>query len=158
LLDGELIRMPPAVTQHMRISIHILHVLENALATLHAKGLALNLGEVFIETGYHMGESWLTPDVSISHAGQPEGKYLEGAPALAVEVISKRNTAEMIERKLQKYFENGAREAWVFYPKSSSVWLYRPGSAVQVEGTLTSDLLPGISIDVDEVFRAAKAK
>src|SRR5476649_2436197 len=123
LMDGELIRMPPAITRHMRIVMRVYKILDAALGMLQGKGQARDLGEVFVETGYLIGANWLIPDVSITHARQTENKYLEGAPALAVEVISKANTAEMMQRKIQLYMQNGAREAWLFYPDRKSTRL-----------------------------------
>lgn len=121
LIDGELIRMPPAITRHVRIRMRIFKIVDSALGMLQGKGQARDLGEVFVEAGYLIGANWVIPDVSITHARQTENKYLEGAPALAVEVISKANTAEMMQRKIKLYMQNGAREAWLFYPRALSV-------------------------------------
>ena len=152
LLDGELIRLPPAFTKHMRVSLRIYNMLQNAVRLLHEAGRAMELGEVFMETGFHIGSGWLQPDVSISHAGQPETDYLEGAPALAIEVISDANTAEQMERKVRAYLSNGGREVWLVYPKTKSIWVYHNKSAVEVEGMLSSDLLAGVSLDLSQVF------
>jgi len=154
LIDGELVRMPPAITKHMRIVMHLYDTLQDTVRLLGGNGLARDLGEVFSETGYLIGSNWVTPDVSITHAGQQEGQYLEGAPALAVEVISKANTAEMMQRKVKLYLENGSREVWVFYPRTETAVVHRGKTSVEVEGKLTSELLPGISIDLSEVFGA----
>jgi Uma2 family endonuclease len=116
------------------------------------------LGEVCHEFGYRVGPHWLIPDVSITHAGQAEDKYLEGAPALAVEVISGRNTAEMMQRKVTLYMKYGGREAWLFYPRARLVTVHRGRTAVQMEGTLTSELLPVVAIDLAEIFGAPPAK
>src|SRR6266699_270101 len=124
LIDGELIRMPPAFTKHMRITLRIFKILDDALPRLQGKGRARDLGEVFHETGYLIGSNWVIPDVGITHAGQTENKYLEGAPALAVEVVSKANTAKMMQRKIKLYMQNGAREVWVLYPRTESAAVY----------------------------------
>ncbi len=158
LIDGELIRMPPAFTQHMRISQRIWRTLEHALLDLQAQGRASELGEVCHEFGYRVGPHWLIPDVSITHAGQAEDKYLEGAPALAVEVISRRNTAKIMQRKVTLYMKYGGREAWLFYPRTRLVTIHRGRTAVEMEGTLTSELLPGVAIDLAEIFGAPPAK
>ena len=152
LLDGEVLRMPPAETRHMRISKRVFVFLLEALRALHSNGQCSNLGEVLIETGYHMGDTWLIPDVSVTHAGQKETKYLEGAPALAIEVISESNTVRMMQRKIRKYFENGCKEAWVFYPDTAAVQIHRGKTSTEIEGQLTSELLPGITIDLASIF------
>ena len=83
LVGGELIEMPPADLKHNRSSHRIYKRLDAALERAHVRGEALELGEAFHEMGYLLlGRSWLQPDVSVTHAGQTEGKYFEGAPAI----------------------------------------------------------------------------
>ena len=151
LVDGQVISLPPAEIAVMRIVMRLYGIIEDAVARL-CRG---ELGEVFIRAGYRFGKNWLIPDVSVSHFGHPEAKYLEGAPALAVEVISEATTERVMHRKIRLYFENGAREVWLVYPEFRSVWVHRGKSATEVEGTLTTDLLPGIAIDLSAVFGRA---
>jgi len=152
LIDGEVLRLPPAKIGHVRIRHRLFEVLEDALSELHNQGKGSDLGEVFMRMGYRFGDNWLIPDVSVSHAGQPENDYLEGAPALAVEVMSESNTAPMMHRKTRKYLENGAREVWLVYPETASVVVCRGKTAIEVEGTLATELLPGVTIDLASVF------
>ncbi|MFS8858910.1 Uma2 family endonuclease, partial [Synechococcus sp. H60.3] len=42
--------------------------------------------------------------------------FLEGAPELAVEVLSASNTVEEIGGKIAEYFENGAPLVWAVSP------------------------------------------
>jgi len=147
LLDGELVCLPPANKRHSRIA----HRLQRLLMPLVDQfGLAAGLGELCLETGYEIGpRNWLQPDVSIEHA---EGDYSEGAPALAVEVISESNTAEQVEYKRQTCLANGAIEGWVAYPKTRSVWVFRQGHAQEFRDTLTSDLILALRIDLGALF------
>lgn len=152
LLDGELIRMPPAFFSHMDIAMRLYDLLKVEVARLHSQGLALNLGRVAIETGYHLGASFLIPDVSIIHTGQKIDRYPEGAPALAIEVISKSNTVEEMHGKIACYFANGAKEVWVFHPRTSTATVYFGDRSVEMRGALTSELFPGLSIQLAEIF------
>ena len=108
LLDGELIQVPPPFLDHMetaqRFFLMLLQVLEQSNCRAH-------LGGVYIETGYKIGsKTWLVPDVSITHGNQGRGDYLEGAPALAVEIVSQSNSADEMDRKVEKYLSNGGVE------------------------------------------------
>ena len=51
--------------------------------------------------------------------------YLIGSPELAVEVLSPRNRASHIERKLTLYFAEGASEVWVIDPSNYTMLVYR---------------------------------
>jgi Uma2 family endonuclease len=80
--------------------------------------------------GYKIGkkpDSWLIPDVSITHRDQPSGDYYEGAPLIAVEVISELNTANQVDRKIEKYLASGSLEVWVVYPETRRVLTHYAG-------------------------------
>jgi Uma2 family endonuclease len=131
LLDGELIRLPPAERNHMRIAHRLLQ--------LWQEWLAASVG-------------WLRPHFSVQHAGQSGDKYPEGAPALAVEIISESNRADQMDRKVKKYLSNGGVEVWLVYPMTESVWVFRPGHADEFRGELRSEIIPGLTIQLDRVF------
>ena len=155
LVRGELIEMPPAEYKHHLIADRIWDSLKAALAEAHARGEAGDLGRVFREMGYRLpGEGWLVPDVSVTHAGQRVEKYLLGAPAIAVEVISPSNTAKRIDAKAELYFQFGAREVWRFFPKTKHVMIQIHGSARVIAGdsVITTPLLPGLALTVKEIF------
>jgi Uma2 family endonuclease len=114
----------------------------------------------YIEAGFYLAAGhWVQPDVSIvlnqqTSRSDPDG-YLEGAPALAVEVISPGNTAESVDRKIVKYFENGAREVWVWYPRTRRVRVYQNAqgnTVVTGHDTLISDAFEGLEVPLDEIF------
>ncbi|SPF34851.1 conserved hypothetical protein [Candidatus Sulfopaludibacter sp. SbA4] len=154
LLEGELIEMPPAKRKHNRTSERLFRRLDAAVRKLHRRGQAAGLGDTHHEEGYLLGPvTWLKPDVSITHANQPEGDYFEGAPALAVEVISESNTPRKIARKVEAFLAHGSVEVWVIYPDRRQLLLYRKGAAVTTHsGRFTSDLLPGVEIDLDAIL------
>jgi Uma2 family endonuclease len=145
LLDGELIRLPPAKLKHMKI----VHRLYGLLGPIFETA---GLGEVFMETGYKFSKrAWLQPDVSISHPNQPSNDYLEGAPALAIEVISEAHRAQDMDRKVKTYLANGGVEVWVVYPKTQCAWVYRQGHAEEFRGSLRSAIVP-VQIDLTQLF------
>ena len=60
----------------------------------------------------------------------PQGEAWDMVPDLAVEVVSKSNTADEILAKLGDYFRTGVRLVWVVYPSVRQVYVYtsRPTS------------------------------
>ena len=98
-------------------------------------------------------DNWFQPDVSITHAGQAEGDYLQGAPALAIEIVSEINTAQAIDAKVQDYLAAGALEVWVVYPKRRHMWVYETGGrAVMCSGQFPLTLLPGVELNLDAIL------
>ncbi len=110
-------------------------------------------GETYMKAGYKLGvTTCLQPDVSVTHLDQPFADYFEGAPLLAIEVISESNSAEQMDRKVKTYLSNGGKEVWVVYPKTQCVWVFRAGHADEFRGSLRSDVVPGLLIDLDQLL------
>ncbi len=87
--------------------------------------------------------------------GEPTGWY-EGAPDLAVEVISPSNAAMEIQQKVGEYFDAGARQVWVVYPRTRTVVVHPSASEARLlrEGDRIDggEAFPGLSVPVLDVF------
>jgi Uma2 family endonuclease len=155
LLRGELIELPLAESKHYKIAHHIYDRTKGAISESKVRGEATDLGEIYIEMGYKLvGDGYVQPDVSVTHAGQPEGKYFEGAPAIAIEVVSPSNIAEALDAEIELYFEYGAREVWLVYPKTKHVMVHLTGTARKVaeHESVTTPLLPGFELSVRSIL------
>ena len=155
LLKGELIELPPAKLRHNLNAEHIQRRLEAALEAAHSRGKAIGLGRVHHEMGYKLAaDTYVQPDVSITQAGQAADEYYLGAPAIAIEIISPSSTAEEIRVKTNLYFQFGALEVWRFHPKTRDVTVHLPGRSYDLgeNDTLTTPLLPGLSLPVREIL------
>ena len=151
LLEGELSQLPPPEFLHNEISHQVFLAIYEYLKTSKSSSLV----RAFHEMGYRIGRkpvSWLIPDVSVTHPNQNLTRYYEGGPMIAIEVISPSNTANQVAKKVNIYLEGGSREVWVLYPDLRFAWLHRDSGAVKVEDSLTTDLLPGLSIDLRTLF------
>ncbi len=148
LVDGEVIEMPPADWEHNEVSTWIYQSLCESLAAAHSRGEALELGKVRYEAGYKLPDNrYVQPDVSITHAAQTHGKYWNGAPAIAIEVISDSNTAWQMEKKIELYFRHGAREVWRVYRDPLHFVIHFADSSRTIrEGSVTTSLLPGFEL------------
>jgi Uma2 family endonuclease len=86
----------------------------------------------------------------------PKG-FFEGAPDLAVEIISPNNTFAEIHNKLVEYFENGTRLVWVILPDEESVLVYhqpKPSKLLQVEDSLDGEaVITGFQLPLIELFQ-----
>ncbi|MFN0169454.1 MAG: Uma2 family endonuclease [Bryobacteraceae bacterium] len=152
LIDGELIEMPPPKLRHSLIQRRLFRLVEEYL-TAHP-----DLGEAFFEAGFRLGlQNWVQPDVSVVSAQQirEAGEYLQGAPAIAIEVISRSSNAETVDGKIAHYFGHGGLEVWVLYPKTRRVWVYhRDGTAAEHRDRIRSSVRPGFEADLAVVLAA----
>jgi Uma2 family endonuclease len=118
------------------------------------------LGTVFLETEYQLSpETVRAPDVSFVLVDRMReidlDRRIQGAAALAIEVVSPSDLAQDLARKVDPYLAGGTQEVWVVYPSMREVHVFREGGVAQILGareTLKTDLLPGFAVKVAVLF------
>jgi len=158
LVRGELVMMSPAGSQHG-------YVVANITGPLVTFVKQHRLGRVFgAETGFHIArdpDTVRAPDVAFvgtdrCSRGLPKG-FFQGAPDLAVEVLSPDDRASEVLAKVQDWLEAGCLAVWVVDPQTRKVSVYGGGQVATLKEaeTLTGgDLLPGFALPVAEIFAA----
>jgi Uma2 family endonuclease len=124
-----------------------------------------DLGEVFAaETGFLLErnpDKVRAPDGAFVAKGRlPPGDlpvgFLDIVPDLVVEVVSPSDTASYIQAKVEDWLRAGVSLAWVFYPDTRSVAVYRSldeASVLSAGDHLQGDpVLPGFSCLVKDLF------
>ena len=159
IVNGELIVVGNSGALHGYISI----VLSSALFAIVS---SQKLGVLFdSSTAFKMKNgNKRSPDISFFAKERLQGiadlplGFLEGAPDLAVEILSPGNTVEEISTKLVEYFENGTRLVWVINPIQHYVLVYR--SAQEPDRLLKrgdfldgEEVINGFSFAVDQLFQ-----
>ena len=154
LNEGEVVTMTEPMPRHNWVRDNIARLTGNFVEER-------KLGRVFLETGYQLTpETVRIPDVSFVPADRMReidlDRRIQGAPALAIEVVSPTDLAEELTQKVKQYLAAGAKAVWVFYPKTREVQVFRAdgGSFVRHEHETLEDpdLLPGFSLDLKAVF------
>lgn len=156
VLDGELIELPPPKFNHSSVASTIAESL--MMYVRHERRL-----KVLVEAGYKLTPDerhWLQPDVSLLDraraAATPEDGYFEGAPDVAIEVISPSERAGDVLAKTQAYLRAGTRVVVNVYPKHRRITVHFPdGSARTLEdgNVLTlSDVLSDWTLSLPEIF------
>jgi len=158
LVDGEVVEVPGAGELHMAIVILLFKLLDRFVED-HDLGLVRPDGLAYV---LHRGPDQVRiPDVSfVEWASVPEGEisegFWEGAPTLAVEVVSPNDRADDIYHRVQDYLQAGAKQVWVLWPRQQSVSVYRPDADTRELGPDAgldgADVLPGFSVRVGDLF------
>lgn len=158
LIGGDLVREPPPGQDHGsvagRVLVHVgRFVLEHGLGEIYAA-----------ETGFVLARKPDTvrcPDAAfVSNerlaAASVHGVYFEGAPDLAIEVLSPGNKTRETAQKVRQYLAAGGRAVWVVDPARRTVTVHLPGQVPQTfgpEDTLDgAPALPGFRIRVSELL------
>lgn len=157
LVQGELIAMSPAGFDRGAIGVYL-------ASSLFQHVRSQNLGCVVgPDTGFvlaHNPDTVRAPDVAFVRQDRlvtPRPvKFWEGAPDLAIEVLSPSDSATEMDAKVQEYLDAGATEVIVVTPKLKVVKIFRQGQTATIlrSGDILRDLesVPGFQCKVDEIF------
>ena len=154
LVRGELRKMAPASPWHSNYALHIGGELRRFVSER-------NLGFVTgADGGYLLAKNPDTvraPDVgyapekpAVDHRG-----YYDGAPALAIEVLSPNDPYSEIEEKVIDYLAAGTRVVIVVDPKKRAAWIQTARDRRQLtmnDALEAPDLLPGWSLPLRDLF------
>jgi Uma2 family endonuclease len=158
VVNGELVMSPKNNWQHGEICARLLTALK-AFADQHRLGAVWDSS-----TGFWMrSRNCRAPDIAfVSKARLRALKrsapaFFQGAPDLAVEVLSPSTTRRELDERLKDFFASGARLVWVIDPERQMVevchsptrrQLLGPGGDLDGE-----DLLPGFRYPVADLFK-----
>ena len=157
LVGGELVIMSPAGFDHGRFASRIDAALENHVSR-HGLGVVTTA-----EAGFqvaHDPDTVRAPDVAFVRAHRiPSGGvkgFFQGAPDLAVEVVSPSDRASEVTAKVQDWLQAGCAMVWVVDPEHQTITVHQGPKDMTILGPgdtlVAGDLLPEFSMPVAEVF------
>lgn len=111
---------------------------------------------VLIEAAFLMADlDTFVPDVAVVRTERlaEEGRLINGAPEIAIEVISPTDTVDKIRQKIAAYLKHGANSVWIFY-RDGSVAVHTAAGVRELKGDdrLENALLPGFSAPVSALY------
>lgn len=160
LLWGKIFKMSPAPsTNHQWISGILFREIavflkKSPCAVFHAPF------DVFLKINDAPTESVVQPDiVVVCDKNKLDEKGCQGAPDLAIEVLSPSSAQKDMKYKLKLYEEAGVPEYWVVDPvncliqvftlEAGEYQLHRP---LTYDDNIQSKIITGLTIDLQEVF------
>jgi len=157
LIDGELLMTPSPLPNHQRISRKLEFILEKFVTEI-------NLGEIFDAPCdvYLDDENVIQPDIlfiSLDRLAIIGEKNIQGAPDLAVEIISENSAYKDMVQKKRLYARFGVKEYWVVIPDCEEIEIYilkdntyRLYKSYNKSDNLESPLLKGLNIALKDIF------
>ena len=151
-IKGELIPIVPASIQHGKINT-------NLFLPLGMYVREKQLGDIFMDTGFKVGERLLIPDIAYLTTDRFPDDISTASPVppdLAVEVVSPSDTLRRVEEKAFAYLEAGTQLVWVIKPTSKTVNVYRSETDITLltrNDTLSGEgVVEGFSCQVAALF------
>ena len=153
IIEGELFEGDREMTRrnrrHSRLVATVSHLIKEWLDSLPQPR-----GEVVAgEAGFRLSESpdttvgidvaYLSPELATTNAD--DAMMIEGAPTLAVEILSPSDVQKDIARKVAAYLKYGVQRVWIIDPDFQTVTVHSPEAApVLYNTTQTIPEAPGM--------------
>ncbi len=112
------------------------------------------------EVGMKMAsENFRIPDLAYFTAEQhfTAIKGQHPIPQLAIEFLSKSESAEEIDEKINDYFSSGVKIVWYIYPKTEKIYIYTSPKTVQIlqgdDVCSASPVIPDFRFKTKDIFK-----
>ncbi len=168
LIDGVAYCMTPAPsTEHQRVSMELVYRIRMHLEGRQCQVFSAPFDVRFPVKTFDRDQDIFTvvqPDIAvICDPGKIDERGCNGPPDLIIEVLSPYTADRDMREKFFLYENAGVREYWMADPASRTIHAYRLGgngkySPVTVyfqNETISSETLPGMSINLKDIFSSA---
>ncbi len=158
LIDGEIVKKSAPAPRHQEVSLAIVEALSSHVRQQKLGKIYIPPIDVFLD-----GFSSVQPDIlfiptDLLHIVTDDG--IEGVPTLMVEIISPTSIYRDRVTKKKLYEQHGVQEYWLVDPQELliEVCALQDGryellsAATPFEGVISSNLLPGLTLDVNALF------
>ncbi len=159
LVEGEIVTMGLPRGLHGAVLLRLATEIGIHLKETRMGGMTGADAAFVLERSEYRGDTVRGLDIAVVGNERANELYtnevIEGAPDLAVEIVSPSNTISDMKRKTRQLLEAGAIQVWIVDPDLREVDVYtRAGSVNYREGDTLSagDALPGFEIAVANIF------
>jgi Uma2 family endonuclease len=157
LIAGELLPMSPSGHRHSWIALNVAVAIKVYLETHKLGGRVTGA-----DGGYIIARNPDTvrvPDVGYVRAERSHDEitgYFEGAPDLAVEVISPTDTWRLVFEKIEQWLAAGCSLVWVIDPETQTATEFRSDAPQRRyqrgESLAGGKVIPGFQLPLEKIF------
>lgn len=165
LIDGVAFNMSPSPSRkHQKISMELAWQLRTFLKDKSCEVYAAPF-DVRLPEHNEPDEEIKTvvqPDISvICDKNKLDDKGCRGVPDLIIEIVSPFTARRDMKDKLFLYEHHGVKEYWIVHPEEKIIMQYKleknnrygRASILTDEDTILTDILPGLTVDLNLVFK-----
>jgi Uma2 family endonuclease len=153
LVEGELVDVSGNTPRHNMLRDRLIALM---LPWIKERGL----GTAIAEQEFDFLGNAHGPDVSVIGPAKAElldrdKRVQRFVPDLAIEIPSQNDTYEGLLVKKDRYLKSGTAEVWLISPRTREIAVYGMHRTLILRGddVITTDLLPGFSIALEELFQ-----
>jgi Uma2 family endonuclease len=92
------------------------------------------------------------PDVCLVLGKEPDEQIFNKPPFVCVEILSRDDTLESTQTKIDDYLNFGVAYVWVLNPRSRRAWIYRKGSIEEAQDGVLRTENPTLTVSLKDIF------
>jgi len=100
--------------------------------------------------------SWVEKSRLAQLSSEEKKKFLPLCPDFAIELRSPSDELDTLKAKMEEYISCGLRLGWLIDPETRTVYVYRPGKAVEelknISEVSANPDLPGFVLELQEIW------
>ena len=158
LIDGRIVRRPPAGVEHGILVVEVGRHLHDFVAERELGWIMSGRVGVYTRRNPDCVRGADVVFIPKERLPKPRGKFLAVAPELVVEIMSPDDRRQDVREKVEEYFSIGVQWVWVVEPANWAVLVFRSPTEMQKfeEGdTLHGEgVLEGFELPVATLFVA----
>jgi Uma2 family endonuclease len=92
------------------------------------------------------------PDVTVVKSSQVQGEIFKNPPHLCIEVLSKDDTLDYMQEKIDDYLQFGVPYVWIINPRLRRGYVATKAGMVEAESGILETSDPDIRVPIAELF------
>ena len=92
------------------------------------------------------------PDVTVVKTSQFQGEIFENPPHLCIEILSKKDTMEYLQEKIDDYLRFGVEYIWIINPRLRKGYVATKAGIVEAASGILETKYPDIRVPVAELL------
>jgi len=92
------------------------------------------------------------PDVCVVLGPAPKDLIFRDPPFICIEILSKDDTLDQMQEKIDDFLRFGVRYVWVINPRNRRAWVYTTDGSREIKDGLLRTKNPDLAIPLAELF------
>jgi Uma2 family endonuclease len=144
-VDGEIVERNLGEKTHSKIQRKISTYLDT-----RSKKLGI---EVFPEQRVQVSPTrFRIPDVTVVRAPEPQEEIFTSPPHLCIEILSKDDTMQYMQEKIDDYLNFGVPYVWIINPKTRKAYVVTQAGMVEAKSGVLETQDPKIAVPLSALF------
>lgn len=144
-IDGRIVERNLGEKPHSTVQANLIHYFMN-----RRKELAI---KVYPEQRVQVTPTrFRVPDVTIVKTSQPQDDIFRNPPHLCIEILSKDDTLDDMQERIDDYLNFGVPYVWIISPRRRKGYIATKAGIVEAESGVLTTHDPNIRVPVSEVL------